>query len=326
MKKNTIHYTPKLILTGLIAASTGFALAAVSSAQENGASQFSMFVDGRFGGGISNGLPTSEWSDVSPANFFSAPNITAVPLGTGNPPQIGANSALYAVIGNNGDGGQFSLHLLYDFLPRTPAGGPLGQNGEIFATVKFPIHVPQQFRNLGTGAEEQDVSVIFQGLNPSAAGGGGLATGFFDVFVDLDFDGVGDLRASQLGLIGAADFGPSPLSLSPHLIVELGVSLRIPAGFADPAGPLPGGGINPATGLYEPDPAFWGAAGGGNGGAAGAAGGGAGENLQSASNANFTINPNGSTSVVAVPEPASTALLVAGLSAFVARRRRKTAE
>lgn len=322
-----IHNTCKFILTGVIAASTGFALAPVSSAQQNGASQFSMFVDGRFGGGISNGLPNSEWSDVSPANFFSSPNATALPLGTGNPPQIGANSALYAVVGNNGDGGEFSLHLLYDFLPRTPLGGPLGLNGEVFATVKFPIHVPQQFRHLGTGAEEQDVSVIFQGVTPTvAAGGGGLAAGFFDIFVDLDFDGVGDLRASQVGLIGAADFGPSPLSPDPHLIVELGVGLRIQPGFGTPGGPFPGNGINPATGLYDPDPAFWGAAGGGNGGAAGIAGGGAGGPLQSASNANFTINPDGSTTVVAVPEPASTALLLAGLSAFAARRRRKITE
>src|SRR5206468_4876898 len=54
-----------------------------------------------------------------------------------------------------------------------------------------------------------------------------------------------------------------------HLLVELEVALRIQPGFAQPpaggGSGLPGGGINPATGLYDPDPVFWGAAGGANG-------------------------------------------------------------
>ena len=160
---------------------------------------------------------------------------------------------------------------------------------------------------------------MFQGRQNALAGGAGVS--FFDIFVDLDFDGTGDVLASQLGLHGAAGFGPSPLSGAPHLIVELGVGLRIPAGFGTPGGPLPGGGINPATGLYDPDPAFWGAAGGGDG-TLPLAGAGAGGQLQNASNALFVINPDGSTSVTAVPEPTSAALLLAGFALLGARRRK----
>ena len=311
MNKHTSEQSSH-ILTGLIAASASLVLAATGSAQNNGFSAFPMTVDGHF-----NGLGNGEWSDVSPANFFSQPGAPAIPTGFGNPAAPGSNSALYAALGASGPGAVPTLHLLYDFLPRTPLGGPLGINGETFATIKFNMHVP--------GGVEQDITVIFQGRNLAAVGGAGAVGGFFDIFVDLDFDGVGDVLASQVGLVGAADFGPSPLSPQPHLIVELGVGLRIQPGFGTPGGPLPGNGINPATGLYDPDPAFWGAAGGGNGGTAGA--GGAADTLQSASNALFTINPNGSTTVVPVlvPEPTAAALLLAGLGAFAARRRRQTA-
>ena len=294
------------ILTGLISAAAGCAFAASASAQTTqGPSAFPFSIDGRF-----NGLGNGEWSDVVPSNFLSTPNASALFLGVGNPPQPTANSALYAALGTNLGGGPISLHLLYDFLPRT---NPFVAPGEIFASITFPITLPGH----ATG-DRQNVSVLFQGKQLALKAESGAPFSFFDVFVDLDQDGAGDVLAASLGLFGAADFGPSPLGAIPHLIVELGVGLRIPAGFGTVPGPLPGGGINPATGLYDPDPAFWGAAGGAGDGAPSLLG----DPLQPASAASFTINPNGSTTITPTPEPSSALLLLGSLGMLAARRRR----
>jgi hypothetical protein len=297
------------ILTGVIAAAASFVLASSGSAQTNGVSAFPMNIDGSF----SNGPGVGEWSDVTPSFFFSAPNVTANPL----PGSAGANTALYAALGTSlGEppGSDPRLHLLYDFLPRT---NQFVAPGELVASVTFPVTLPNQ----QTG-EKTNISVLFVGAVPRPQGGAAGGGSFFDIFADLDLDGIGDVPAASLGLVGAAGFGHSPLGAFDHLIVELGVGLRIQPGFGTPGGPLPGGGINPATGLYDPDPAFWGAAGGGDGTLAGP--GGAAGNLQSASTASFQIMPNGSTVVtpVLVPEPTSAVLLLAGLSAFAGRRRR----
>ncbi len=321
-------YTPKnpsspahSILAGLLAAAASFALAASAGAQgtvNNPISTFPVTVDGQFSGGVVAGVVVGEWSDVTPVAFFSSPGASAVPVALNDPTR---NSLLYAALARDTPTADPSLYLMYDFLPGT---GPITP-GDIFASVSFPIHLPPA--QGGGGGGRTNIAVLFQ-----ARGATNLADGvsgsFFDVFVDIDLDGRPDFSAAQLGIDGAAGFGPSTLSNSPHLLVELEVPLRIPANFGSPGGPLPGNGINPATGLYDPDPAFWGASGGGNG-----SGGGrplaegadlapAEPGLQPASAGLFTINPNGSTTITPVPEPATSALLLAGLGIFAARRRR----
>ena len=313
--------TSKLILTGLIAATASLTLTAASQAQEGtgGISPFFHTVDGQFSGGLVGGVPQGEWSDTTAAAFNSTVGGTATPTTLGDPL---ANSLLFAGLGRRSAASDISLHLMYDFLPRTLLGGGPVQPGEIVSSITFQVTLAGQ----ATG-ERTPISVIFQGhqtLPLNGGAGGGVAGGFFDIFVDLGADGSIDGPAFGLGITGAADFGPSPLSSLPHLLVELDVPLRIPAGFSPPQGPFPGGGINPNTGLYDPDPVFWGGAAGGDG-SGGADGGGASSHLQSSSSASFQIFGNGSIAVTPVPEPTSAALLLVGLGAFAARRRRPTA-
>jgi hypothetical protein len=306
--KTRIH--PSKILGGLIAATACVTLAPAGFAQgdvNNGVSAFPITVDGLF-------TDAAEWSDVTPAAFISSPAGVAQPTSLTDPAR---NSLLFAALGHDATDplADVSLFLLYDFLPRTQFD-PITP-GEILASVTFPITLPGN----PTG-NKTTISVLVQAANLPVSPGAVVGS-FFDIFVDLDLDGDGDVSAASLGITGDADFGPSSLGAAvPHLLVELEVPLRIPQGFGTPGGPLPGNGINPATGLYDPDPAFWGAA-----GAPGERPQADGpvpplEPLQSASSALFTINPSGSITVTPVPEPASAALLLAGLGFLAARRRR----
>ena len=303
--------SPKFILMGLIAASASFVL--TTSGLANGEVTLPpkvITVDGQFS-------PSNEWFHVNPDAFLSQPGGSALALGPGNPVPLGANTLLYASVAPATFGPDPTLHLMYDFAPRTTAISP----GETFAKIEFPLNIPTG-KNLPNEGTKQFVDVLFVGKQ---AGGGS----FFDIFVDFDiFDGIEDHTHSNsvlgLGLLGAAGFGPSSLSTTNHLLVELEVGLRIQPGFGDPNGPLPGGGINPTTGLYDPNPVFWGASGAGNGTVPSPDGGqgGSGGALQSATAAMIEITRSGSLTVTPVPEPASAALLLAGLGAFAARRRK----
>ena len=310
----------KFILTGLIAAAANFALPASSSAQ---ISTFDFTLDGQFTNGFTAAGPLGEWSDVTPFSFISSPTGT-IPTSNSDSAK---NTQLYAAISHDilSAPGDLQLHLMYDFKPRTLLPLP----GEIFATVTFPVTIQ--------GRAKDNISVVFRGSSPPALQASGTAPSFFDVFVDLDVNNPTNPLIPAFnfpGLLGSVSFSGSPLDANPHLLVELEVPLRIQSGFATPPPSgtgLPGGGINPATGMYDPDPVFWGASAAGNGSAQGSIAGNIklGEvaplagGLQDATSVFIGINPTGSLTVTPVPEPSTAVLLLGGLSLIGARRRQR---
>ncbi len=301
----------KFILTGLIAAAASFALPASGNAQ---VSSNNFLLDGLFSGPL--GGPGPEWADVAPFAFKSTPTGT-FPVGLGDPTK---NTLLYAAISHNvaTPTGDLQLHLMYDFLPRTLLPLP----GELVASVTFPVTIP--------GRAKDNISVVLKGKGALSAV---APSSFFDIFVDLDVNDPNSplfpLNPAQFpGLQAVGSFGGSSLSPVNHLLVELEVPLRIPDNFGTPGGPLDTGGghgINPATGMYDPDPVFWGAAAGGDGNGPLVGGKGVsslGGGLQPATSAIIGINPNGSLTVTPTPEPTSAVLLLGSLGLLGLRRRR----
>ncbi|MBI3910542.1 MAG: hypothetical protein HY320_06350 [Armatimonadetes bacterium] len=218
----------------------------------NPISQFPVIVDGQFTDGVdASGELIGEWSDVRPLAFNSPTDPTGTLFRTTLDGPL-ANSLLYVAIapGEVDRGMAEDLYLMYDYLPRTD---PNFQPGEVIADISFPIMVGE-FR---TPIMVQVVGNLNDADTKPNSGLDNLDNSFFDVFVvgDLNGDGQQDrLPAVQLGMEAAVGFGPSTLSPLPHLLVELEVPLRIPANF----GPgFPAAGINPETGLYDPNPAFW---------------------------------------------------------------------
>jgi hypothetical protein len=128
---------------------------------------------------------------------------------------------------------RYDLFVLAEYLKRTNAAfAP----GEFVADMHFPIVL--------SGTPLPNFTLQFRGgLNPAKAP--------FDVFADLDGDGIADRRASQIGIDAAVGFGATPLSATLHLILELKVPLSTPAGFG---APFPAKGQN---GIYSPGPATW---------------------------------------------------------------------
>ena len=258
-------------------------------------------LDGQFTGGVG-----AEWSDVTPSCFISPPTPNGTLVRTDN--LADANSLLYAAVAPGLVASSVELYLMYAYVPRT---NQIFAPGEFVADIAFPLTV----RDFNTESlVSRKITVQIRGAQVVAQ------PSLFDVFVD---QGNGQEFAGQFGIDADVGFGPSPLSTSPHLLVELEVPLLIPVNFFidDGAGPLPPPNIpvsGPNGGGYSPLPAFWSASIANDGVDPPASGG------------VFTINPNGSTLIDSsrfpttpnVPEPGTLALVGLGLAAVGIRRSR----
>ncbi len=218
---------------------------------ENPVSHFDVVVDGRFTGGVNattfvdaggnlkeQRTLIGEWSDVTPLAFVSALK-KGVPLYRSALSDPRVNSLLYVGLAPGAAGTADSLHSMYDYLPRTTC---LFAPGETVADISLPLAL-----NGGVNATVQVRGAAGgQSITPCAT------DSFYQVLVDLDGDGVPDGTGDDLGIAAAVGFGPSTLSLAPHLLVELKVPMFIPANFgsAFPSTGLP-------SGIYAPDPAGW---------------------------------------------------------------------
>ena len=275
----------------------------------NKLSQFPVFIDGLFTNGAdAAGHLQGEWSDIIPQVFVIDATGLLFRTCEGDP---NASSYVYTALAPGEGVSVDALYLMYDFLA-AKNDPSLFAVGQTLAQVSFGVHLPT---SLG-GVEGQNTPITVRfvvgnggGIGTSAAaksaaviGGGGSSV---DVVFDVNIPGgQTNVPGFQIGLVGAVSFGPSVNSATPHLQAELEVGLRIPAGFGAPGGPFPGNGIDPATGLYDPAPKFWGssfnnAPGGGGGTSASLAATLAlpiPPNLPASANI-VTINPDGSVTV-----------------------------
>jgi hypothetical protein len=245
----------------------------------NSVSNFSITIDGQFtGSSVVNGqfVMGQEWSDVTPLAFHT-PTTATDTFHTTTVGAADANSLLYVAL----DPGVDQIYLMYDYLPRTiPTFAP----GATEATITFPI---TQINPNGS----QQLRLIDVLYNASPQGQG------FNVLIRFDDTGV-EVPVQDFGFEAAVGFGPSTLSITPHLLAELAVPLDLAPGFGSAGGPLPAGGelppVNPGNGEqvgYSPDPRFWSADIANN------------TTDPPASGARFEILPNGATAASNVPEP-----------------------
>ena len=275
----------------------------------NPLSAFSITTDGAFMDGVAG---SGEWSDVAPQAFVSPDDNTGTLFRTtvGDP---NANSFLYAALAPGiivQDATE--LYLLYDYLPRTSS---FFDGGEFIADIDFLIDLPGG--GYGGGVEEDTpITVQVRGLEeqftPQVNGGP------IPIDVTVDAGSFGTFDPDQLGMEVAVGFGPSPHAAFDHMIIELEVGLTVDQFFFNP-NTFPQGQEPDGTGVYSPDPAFW----GGNF---------ANDLVDPPGTASvFGINPDGSTTVnsggvPAFPEPATLGLLTAGGLLLLARRRTRQTE
>ena len=232
----------------------------------NALSAFPVIVDGLFTGGVDGtGHLQGEWSDVTPQAFVIDPSGALFRTCLDDP---AAGSFVYTSLAPGEGVTVDALYLMYDFVA-AQNDPSLFTDGQTLAQVSFGVHLPAALG--GVAGQNTPITVKFvvrnviigtsavatpAALATPAAGGGGT---FVDVVFDVNIPGgQTNVPGLTIGLGGAVSFGPSPNSATPHLLAELEVGLRIPAGFGTPGGPFPGNGINPATGLYDPAPKFWG--------------------------------------------------------------------
>ena len=282
MKKTLIESV--LALCGFVAVCGG--------AAANPVSQFPITIDGQFTGGVGGGVVQGEWSDVTPQAFIAPPDAGGVLQAT-TLNDSRANSLLYAGLAPESVNGPVnSLYLMYAFKDLTEQVFPLGK---LIFDVAFPVTYQGNHLNV-------DVRVL---------GTGQTGSSFYRIEVLADGSVVPPGIVIENGA-AAAGFGPSPLSSSPHFLMELEVRLLIDPGFGTPGGPFPPNGL--PGGVYSPAPTFWNASGINN------------FVDPPISSAMFTIQPDGSTIVdvsavpLAVPEPSVFALFGLGLAALCIRR------
>lgn len=195
---------------------------------------FDATIDGAFSGGLLNGFPMGEWEGISPLvydNRQAATTGTVVPI---NWLPGDTRGTVYAPVGlAHGP----ILHEFYGLLALTEYTNPCFLAASPGSTVA-EVHL--------AGPSPGTLSLL-RGNDPSQ----------FDFYLNLANVIDSGKEAAEYGIEAAASFAQSPLSDSPHLVIEFSIPVSVPAGFGDTNsnGLLDDGEVFPPeglTGLVEP--------------------------------------------------------------------------